>query len=513
MNENYETHLSYLTVGTSGQTESQAEYILPDYLSDMRKLLYYSVELYPASSYKTEEGSEHSGIVTYNVLYLDEEGELSSVSFSSDYDLSVGGGEATGESALAELQASSVRIAGPRKLIGKASVCVGALRLREVLSESVIEERDDAEVASRVLNSADLITTEETEREYAEPFISIEGAIKDEVSTPLYSASVCVSGIDTRDGAVNLKGHILVRALVRNDEEAPYPRELKIPIDEELAVENIPDGATVFPRTNVSSVTLSVNQSESGVNIVASVIATYGIVAVSNKAVEVVTDAYLKSRPSSSEYGESNYHSLRHASFTLDPVAFEVPRTELGGESLQDIILASANTKIDSTIDSDGNLIHSGEIKISGVYTELSDDGRAVYQPMKLNFPYEKKIMEHMSDRDLLRSSVRAHASTTDVSFDHETVFFNLVLEVETLVTESKTERVLRSLTAREGEEYARSSSEITVYYPDPDETLFSVARRFHTTPKKLALDNLLDVSVSADPTSSLVGTKKLLIF
>jgi hypothetical protein len=45
--------------------------------------------------------------------------------------------------------------------------------------------------------------------------------------------------------------------------------------------------------------------------------------------------------------------------------------------------------------------------------------------------------------------------------------------------------------------EYSKSSSEIRVYYPNSEETLFSVAKKYHTTSAKIAEDNGLTVEAA----------------
>ena len=57
------------------------------------------------------------------------------------------------------------------------------------------------------------------------------------------------------------------------------------------------------------------------------------------------------------------------------------------------------------------------------------------------------------------------------------------------------------------------SSSRITVYYPDASDSLFSVAKRFHTTPEKLARDNMItDAASLIGEHDSLCDVKKLII-
>ena len=67
-------------------TESQADYALPDYLGDVRKILFTEAALRPSGRFAGGDEVEFSGVVVYNVVYLDAENNLSSAEFTSDYD-------------------------------------------------------------------------------------------------------------------------------------------------------------------------------------------------------------------------------------------------------------------------------------------------------------------------------------------------------------------------------------------------------------------------------------------
>ena len=60
----------------------------------------------------------------------------------------------------------------------------------------------------------------------------------------------------------------------------------------------------------------------------------------------------------------------------------------------------------------------------------------------------------------------------------------------------------------------APTPSRITVYYPETDDTLFGIAKRFHTTAAKLACDNALpdEATAATDSSASLIGVRKLII-
>ena len=70
-------------------------------------------------------------------------------------------------------------------------------------------------------------------------------------------------------------------------------------------------------------------------------------------------------------------------------------------------------------------------------------------------------------------------------------------------------------MTRLKGESYKSEGAKITVYYPTKNETLFSVAKRFHTSTVKVAKDNGITESVFSEENSggSLSGVKKLIIY
>ena len=64
-----------------------------------------------------------------------------------------------------------------------------------------------------------------------------------------------------------------------------------------------------------------------------------------------------------------------------------------------------------------------------------------------------------------------------------------------------------------EAQEKTRNGK-ITVYYPDSDDTLFDVARKFRTTAERVAIDNALTEAAISDgcAPASLAGVEMLII-
>jgi hypothetical protein len=71
-------------------TEVNEEFSLPDYVPEVRKVLCVRAKVLPEGKFMSDSGSntnlEFDGIVTYNVIYTDDEGRLCSTPLQSNYE-------------------------------------------------------------------------------------------------------------------------------------------------------------------------------------------------------------------------------------------------------------------------------------------------------------------------------------------------------------------------------------------------------------------------------------------
>ena len=70
-------------------TETSADHSLPDYNGDVRRILYTNAAVHPSGSFENGDSVDFSGIVAYDIVYVDSENRINSASFSSDYDFTV----------------------------------------------------------------------------------------------------------------------------------------------------------------------------------------------------------------------------------------------------------------------------------------------------------------------------------------------------------------------------------------------------------------------------------------
>ena len=96
------------------ECESVREYVLPDYMGDVKKILSVNSRVVPTGKFLDDTTADFSGSVVYQVLYSDSEGKLTAVDTSSDWDATVnlGDGEYIDSGAEFSVESTSLRLLG-----------------------------------------------------------------------------------------------------------------------------------------------------------------------------------------------------------------------------------------------------------------------------------------------------------------------------------------------------------------------------------------------------------------
>ena len=104
--------------------DTGCDYLLPDYMGDLKKILSFKAITSPERGYVNGDIISVGGIVEVRVLYLDSENKLTEARIEKDYEYEIKCSKdvinAYGEPEVVNL---SVRASGPRKLSLKMSIC------------------------------------------------------------------------------------------------------------------------------------------------------------------------------------------------------------------------------------------------------------------------------------------------------------------------------------------------------------------------------------------------------
>ncbi len=499
-------------------TESQTDYVLPDYMADMRKILFTDAVLRSSGRFAGGETVEFSGVVVYNVIYLDAEGNLGSVEFTSDYEYSVkcSGDDYNDSVAHTRVSNYAIRLVGPRKISARASL-VGSVCLSENSKMSISGiglGGGSPELNRGKINVRFSRTSSLSEREYAESLCRLDGAIMDEVALLYPSAEALVEETSANGDSVNIKGKLRMWAILKNADETARVVEKSVPFNESVELEGAEQFVSLYPTVSVCSVKCSVNPDENGCEVVMSCILEYCTVGEGNQPVEPVLDGYFRDYPTENCYENMGYTTLVDNVRSVGSHNAEHPLSEVDSESPSDVLFLSATPRIERIERGEDSVTLLGEVRYSGVGCEKSGDKNS-YVGIKFSSPFEVNVKLSCQNINNLQIDAQLRSYNCTSYIDQEKIHASCTLECYITAVEEGSCRILTSMTRREGEEYESSGSMITVYYPTSSDTLFSVAKRFHTSSLKVARDNDITEEVFAadNPTGSLRGVKKLIIY
>ena len=301
--------------------------------------------------------------------------------------------------------------------------------------------------------------------------------------------------------------------LVNADEEAVLIEKI-VPFEESVELEGADKMLGLSSHSEVCSVKASVNADENGCSVVLSAVVEYRVLGEGNARVEPISDGYMRDCATDNQYSRLNYTTVVESLREKGTHNAEIALSEIEIAEIGEIIFLTAQPKIERVEKGAGELRLLGEIKYSGVAKEGSGDTLS-YIGLKFSSPFAVNVNTSCQNVENMQVEADVRAGNCSASFDKEKLYASCTLESTLTVSEKKECRYLSAMNRIESEKYEAVSSRITVYYPDAGDTLFSVAKRYHTSGVKLAGDNdISELVFAADNQSgSLASVKKLIIF
>ena len=497
--------------------ESVGEYSLPDYNGDVKKVLLVKNQVYPTGKFVGEDVLEFSGTVGYEVVYIDGENNVAHAEFSTDYDAAI---KINSESYIdsdikSNVSSCNMRLIGPRKLSVKCTldhdVHISERRTHSVDGDAFIEyEPEYISESAEVLTSG--FSLGET-RDIKEDVLKIDGAIADEVEILLSDVKGKVDVSEMTGGNATLDGCLKVNLLYKNDENKILSVVKEIPYTDTLPLDSAYEYDVVSARLDLVEKKCTVMPDEDGVTLSVSLSVSPKIYGKKNSRIDLVADAYLKERGTENEYSDFVY--TEHIRTERCETKFDAKRSfdELETENISAIFYTDAVAKVENCEMRDGTVKISGEIRFNGIACQVLENDGNNYVPVKFAAQFEQNVNTNCQICDNMRVNCSVSAEDVRMEIVDNAVIATCVLCSSVNVVSDKKRRCLGSSYATD-EEYARDDSVVTVYYPDTSESLFEIAKKFHTSVGNIAECNRLSESVfssSRQPLSG-AGVKKLII-
>lgn len=496
--------------------EVGCDFTLPDYLGDIKRIVMTRETVSVGGAYCDAGQISGCGVVTYNVVYIDSEGKLTSAEFSKDYECTARcDADTLSETYItSRVISSGVRATTPRKLVAKSTV---ASNLRGFLNEEILipEEfsRGGLEFKNEFCSVRSTYVTHLNEREYAERLCTLDGVMADDLTVIAKSARPEIKSVEMHDGVINVKGQIKVECAVMCAPLAPTVESLTLEINEDCpAGSKNPISISALP--NVSSLTVNTVPTEDGCEIMCDLILDITVVEDENVAVSMPTDAYAPGRVTDFEYSTATLESVTAPIVENCRCEMRADRTELGLKDARDIIITDATIKPDPILIEGDSIIMSGEIKYTGVATQINEDGTLNYISFKNSAPYKHIVNNTCQDNCDISCDILAFVSAASCMLDKGEAVFECGISFRGVMLSAKTTRYISSVSMAE-ESDEKPPRRVVVYYPDKDESLYEVAKRFDTTARAVANINSLGIDVAASPAQKggLSGVKRLIIY
>lgn len=508
-NEKDGARVQMLMCDRSIQTELGADFSLPDYQPEIKRLLRVRATVAPPDKYVGAGAAEFSGMVDYNILYAGNDGALYCASQSGEYRFSVpieaSDAFEVGEGILCDVETvpdlTVGRVVAPRRLSLKcrlrSRVRMYGIRLLEEKCAGVPEES-----LERLMGSVEcarvFVGTGEVMQLGDE---IVYDAAAENLRVIAAEGQVFVSEASAGSGCVNCRGEVALKLLCcrEGSDSTPYLQTRRIPFTGSVPV----DGAEVNCDACAYGICSDMSITVEDGRILCEVAMRLEARAQRNERVSYTKDLY-----STAVVGTNRYETVafpvaekcQNGNFSLNTT---LSMAEVGLRPDQNVVDLTLSPIVTGVSCENGKCVLTGKCRAQAI---LYADGESASQEFEIPFRYESEgggrpIAAY--DATVTPVSCRARVDGERIGIDAE-LAVSLATRCETCA------QVLKETTF--GDKAFCADACYTVCYPAKEDTLWSVAKRYHRSVETIASVNPLSGSPVADSVESLDGVRFLLV-
>ena len=485
-------------------TDLSTDFSLPDYRPEIKRLLRVRACVMPVDAYIGVGNAQMNGRVEYSVLYAGGDGALHCVTHGEDFEFNVpvemtsefelGDGLVCDVESFSEL--ATGRVAAPRKVALKCRVRsrVRILGTR-VLSEG-IGSMDGMERLCGSASSGTCFVGKSDPVQLGDEIL-YEGSDLRVISA---DGQVFVTEATAGSGVVNCRGEVVLKLLCVNDVggEAPFLQTRRLPFSQSVPT----DGAEVNCDAAAFGVCPDISVTVEEGRLLCEVSAVLQVRAQRNDVVGFVRDAYSTSHECAPKYKDAVLsRALRciNGNFSLNQM---LTLEEAGIHSHMNVVDVCMTPMLEEVVCERGKYVLTGRCRCQ---TVLFDGEEYSAGEFEIPFRYEADGGEEMTDYDCVVEAVSCRAR-----MDGERIGIDAELSVAMRTRGDTRFRLISE--ASVGDAVKRTGAFCTICYPAPDDTLWSVAKRYHRSVSTISHTNSLAGAPSADSRESLAGVSYLLV-
>ena len=469
------------------------DYTLPDYYPEIRKLLFARPSPLLPAKFVSGTKVDVSGVVDYTLIYLSADGKLCSAPLSAEYSFSLPVenmnefelGEGLDVMAHTVAESTSVRVSAPRRIqlrshlrtslsvFGK-KLC--AERITGLCEGADIERlRAKGESCELLCESSDVISLED----------SFELGENERIA--LADGIVALKDQRVSGETIRFDGEILIWMLAESQDGAQRDISRRLPLEAEIELDGVslPENAGV--RASGYLTDLSINVEEGRVSISAD--AVIEVCACANREFEYTKDAYSVSQKSECETAERSVPICSLNANSSLSLCERMSLEELGYPPDARPLEAFATASVDSVSLEDGKYVLRGTCRYSVISMR---DGEYVTGEFSVPFRYERDAGDETSAPFCFDGV--ATVRDAKVKAESDALCFECELLLSATVLGGQRISMLEKIELSDKEE--QRSGELIVCYPQGDDTLWSVAKRYSVLREEISGDPVSDAFI-----------------
>ena len=500
--KNERQSLMALCCDTTMTHDVSEEFTLPDYVSEVRRVLTTRAQVLPESKYIADSQGgvslDFGGTVTYFVIYTDDEGKLCSTPLSSNYEASTTLRCRPHELFIdTNVDNVTTRVSAPRKLTIKTRLKSRILGFEEKeISESIAQkssadelfiQRLGTDVSSLSICSGTLSNVKVSEKLDTGTLLSPRVVLCD--------ANVILSDVRATNGGVSCRGEVNVSCICESEGKLITLSRI-CPIAEEIEVVGALLGDSARASARCISLSISSEENESGVQIFFDAECELEGECMHNSTITLTKDAYSTKCPMDTNHCEIDVYSLVKASNCSFSVNEGVKRKSKDACEIVSVLLEPVFEKCD--LKGERALI-CGRICASVI--TRSDENEYSCESYEIPIKHEVEIGALVGE---IIPRIQLSASLASAKYNDDKFVLSAEIYPAIELFAKNTATVLDSATLKKDTEYKNDASRVRVYFPKDGDILWEIAKRYHTTTSKIIEQNSLQ-GESLDGVNSII--------
>ncbi len=472
---------SAVRLDTSFGHEGGGDFSLPDYLPEIQRLLAVRTSVLPETAFLSGNVLEIGGTLSYDVIYADAEGKTVSASLITDYSADTALSQAidnVGELFVStEEEGTSCRVTSPRGVNIKTRMKTRVCADEHVVTDGALTRKDGTRAHDGDVSSVERLNSSTTSvlRGHVATTGNAVGEIeaRENNDTVVFCrSSLCATDATCGDGTVKTGGEITLDCTFCGS-DGLYTKSARYPFEASLNSGGCDSGYVARAWGRVASVGISKEDSESTVF---SVSVEYDVEAeyLCKCECDVCFDVYSTKYECTGDIGECEL---------ITPVSFGMARVPLSGsaeihaENVREVVGIIPISKTAQTASSPDGLIISGNVKVKAI--AVGDD--TVCSEIDLPFKYR------LGDTDAI--DLQSFVTCCPFSLSGKVSGNSLEVSGEASLSWDVSHRKkLRYVTSVSlGDELDRNCPlSIKAYYPQSDESLWSICKKYTADIQKI---------------------------